>query len=81
MLAANDKQTLLLLRKTKYYLECVDISGIEAVDVAECIAFLEAWIAVSSHTPDNIKYQDKLQRRRERYRQKKAETKPEQDQV
>ena len=51
MLPGNKKDHLRIIRTCIHYLNCVDIYGEEAPDVAECIKFLQQWLELTEATP------------------------------
>lgn len=51
MIPDSKKGTIRILKGCIHYLKAVDIYGEEAIDLAECIRFLQKWLELAESTP------------------------------
>lgn len=46
MISRDNKKNLRILRNIKFYLQSVEIAGGDAIDVADCLKFVNDWLVI-----------------------------------
>lgn len=67
MIPKNKSDTTRILRNCIHYMSHIDIYGGDAIEVAECLLFLKAWLKASGATRREMdKFKNEFERRKKK---------------